>query len=277
MILPVVPNYTVGDLLENLTVVSPRFDEWLAAERTRLSELATTALRRLTRVCAEVGDFDGAVMAAARLVAMDELREDSHRLLIETLARAGRRAGALRQLEACARVLRNELNIAPDTETTALAERIRSEAGTPASSPPLAPIAEGTTRSISVVPQAHNLEFGNVGSRDRGSLSLALGLADKPSIAVLPFVNIGDDPEQQYFADGMVEEIITALSRIRWLFVIARNSSFPYKTQAVDVKLGGSSGDQRSQSRELRAPRSGGRSQRSRRPGQCRVQFVYFR
>src|SRR6266481_1995925 len=54
----------------------------------------------------------------------------------------------------------------------------------------------------------------------------ALPLPDKPSIAVLPFANMSGDPEQEYFADGMVEEIITALSRIRWLFVIARNSSF---------------------------------------------------
>jgi TolB-like protein len=61
-------------------------------------------------------------------------------------------------------------------------------------------------------------------------------LPEKPSIAVLPFVNMSGDPEQDYFADGMVEEIITALSRIRWLFVIARNSSFTYKGQAVDVK-----------------------------------------
>jgi TolB-like protein len=64
----------------------------------------------------------------------------------------------------------------------------------------------------------------------------ALPLPDKPSIAVLPFANMSGDPEQEYFADGMVEEIITALSRIRWLFVIARNSSFTYKGQAIDVK-----------------------------------------
>ena len=63
-----------------------------------------------------------------------------------------------------------------------------------------------------------------------------LPLPDKPSVAVLPFQNISGDPEQEVFADGMVEEIITALSRIRWLFVIARNSSFTYKGQAVDVK-----------------------------------------
>jgi TolB-like protein/tetratricopeptide (TPR) repeat protein len=61
-------------------------------------------------------------------------------------------------------------------------------------------------------------------------------LPDKPSIAVLPFQNLSDDPGQEYFADGMVEDIITALCHIRWLFVIARNSSFAYKGRAVDVK-----------------------------------------
>jgi adenylate cyclase len=64
----------------------------------------------------------------------------------------------------------------------------------------------------------------------------ALALPDKPSIAVLPFTNLSGDLEQEYFADGMVEEIVTALSRIKWLFVIARNSSFTYKGQAVNVK-----------------------------------------
>ena len=61
-------------------------------------------------------------------------------------------------------------------------------------------------------------------------------LPSKPSIAVLPFQNMSGDPEQEYFADGMVEDIITELSRCRWLFVIARNSSFAYKGRAVDVK-----------------------------------------
>jgi adenylate cyclase len=67
-------------------------------------------------------------------------------------------------------------------------------------------------------------------------VSSYLPLPDKPSIAVLPFANMSGDPEQEYFADGMVEEIITALSRIRWLFVIARNSTFTYKDQPIEVK-----------------------------------------
>ena len=77
---------------------------------------------------------------------------------------------------------------------------------------------------------------GSASARVGAAEPAPLALPDKPSIAVLPFQNMSGDPEQEYFADGMVEEIITALSRIRWLFVIARNSSFTYKGQAVDVK-----------------------------------------
>src|SRR5262249_13148762 len=63
-----------------------------------------------------------------------------------------------------------------------------------------------------------------------------LTLPDRPSIAVLPFTNMSGDPEQEYFADGMAEDVITALSHCKWLFVIARNSSFIYKGKAVDVR-----------------------------------------
>ena len=66
----------------------------------------------------------------------------------------------------------------------------------------------------------------------------SLRLPDKPSLAVLPFLNLSDDPAQEYFSDGMVEEIITALSKVRWFFVIARNSSFTYKGRAVRRKAG---------------------------------------
>jgi adenylate cyclase len=73
-------------------------------------------------------------------------------------------------------------------------------------------------------------------SRSATKTAEAPALPNKPSIAVLPFQNMSGDPEQEYFADGVVEEIITALSRIRWLFVIARNSSFTYKGRAMDIK-----------------------------------------
>ncbi|HYB08358.1 MAG TPA: adenylate/guanylate cyclase domain-containing protein [Alphaproteobacteria bacterium] len=96
-------------------------------------------------------------------------------------------------------------------------------------------------RSIRVyrVGLAEAAEAGRLSSAAIASAGAArppLALPDRPSIAVLPFQNMSDDPEQEYFADGMVEEITTALSRMRWLFVIARNSAFTYKGRAVDVK-----------------------------------------
>ena len=104
--------------------------------------------------------------------------------------------------------LHRELGVQPEPETTRLCEAIRQgrEPGMPAS--PRAPACPTRLRPCPT----------------------------GPSIAVLPFQNMSGDPEQEYFADGIVEEIITALSRMRWLFVIARNSSFTYKGRTVDVK-----------------------------------------
>jgi pentatricopeptide repeat protein len=77
---------------------------------------------------------------------------------------------------------------------------------------------------------------GTAGQEPSTSESTVADFLPRLSIAVVPFANLSNDPEQEYFADGMVQEIITALSRIRWLFVIGRNSSFTYKGQAIDVK-----------------------------------------
>jgi TolB-like protein len=93
-------------------------------------------------------------------------------------------------------------------------------------------IGEQRLKNIARPVRAHRVRL------DRSPVQVrpALALPNKPSIAVLPFQNMSADPEHEYFADGVVEEIITALSRIRWLFVIARNSTFTYKGRAVDVK-----------------------------------------
>ena len=98
-----------------------------------------------------------------------------------------------------------------------------------------ADMGDQALKNITRPVRAYRVATGAAASSTRPSLP-ALPLPDKPSIAVLPFANMSGDPEQEYFTDGMVEEIITALSRIRWLFVIARNSSFAYKGHPVDVK-----------------------------------------
>ena len=96
-------------------------------------------------------------------------------------------------------------------------------------------------KNIAEPMQAWRVRVGEVSaatiakSNSAGS-ALPLALPDKPSVAVLPFQNMSGDPEQEYFADGMVEDITTALSRIKWLFVIARNSSFTYKGKGIDIK-----------------------------------------
>lgn len=98
--------------------------------------------------------------------------------------------------------------------------------------------ASGETQWIETLPRRGYRYVGpavTVSDTDRSSAP-SLTLPDRPSIAVLPFANLGGDAEQDYFADGMVDDIITGLSRINWLFVIARNSTLTYKGRAVDVK-----------------------------------------
>ncbi len=91
-------------------------------------------------------------------------------------------------------------------------------------------------RFVGLVRREGHAARASSGDSEATMATWTVGSLNRPSIAVLPFINLSDDPEQEYFADGTVEEIITALSRIRWLFVIARNSSFSYKGRAIDLK-----------------------------------------
>ena len=93
-------------------------------------------------------------------------------------------------------------------------------------------IGEQQLKNIERPVRVYRIRMENKATRSRP----VLALPDRPSIAVLPFQNMSGDPEQDYFADGVVEEIITALSRFRQLFVIARNSSFTYKGRSIDVR-----------------------------------------
>ena len=100
----------------------------------------------------------------------------------------------------------------------------------------LTPLGERSLKNIVKPIQVYAVDWRAEDPVASGVLSGSLALPDKPSIAVLPFVNMSGDPEQEYFADGITEDIITALSHHRWFFVIARNSTFVYKGRAVDVK-----------------------------------------
>ncbi|HEX6121079.1 MAG TPA: adenylate/guanylate cyclase domain-containing protein [Dongiaceae bacterium] len=105
-------------------------------------------------------------------------------------------------------------------------------------------LGETTLKNIAEPIKVYALQVGRAASAQPAPAAPAgpstqLALPEKPSVAVLPFQNMSGDAEQEYFADGMVEDIITGLARIKWLFVIARNSSFAYKGKSVDVKQAG--------------------------------------
>jgi TolB-like protein len=194
-----------GDLLEGIGIRDPVFEQWLRVERQRLRGRAEEAAAGLMARSLAEGARERAAAAARWLMQLDPLREDACRVLMRTHADRGETAQALRLYDALRDRLHRDLGVRPERETTRLCETIRHE---------------------------REPDDGRVAVPDPALPALP----DRPSIAVLPFQNLSGDPEQEYFADGVVEEIITALSRMRWLFVIARNSSFAYKGRAVDVR-----------------------------------------
>jgi TolB-like protein len=201
-----------GELLEGIDVHDPAFTEWLSFERQRLSALAVGVLKRL--VASESGAE--AVLAAQRLLALDPLQEAGHHALMRIHAEAGDTSSALRQYEIYCETMKRELDVGPSPDMTALLREVR------AGDRKTLPRRASSTVSPTSLPS----------SKESGMSTPAL----RPAIAVLPFVNLSGDASQQYFSDGITEDIITELSRFRSLFVIARNSSFQFRDKATDVR-----------------------------------------
>ncbi|MEZ5832540.1 MAG: BTAD domain-containing putative transcriptional regulator [Dongiaceae bacterium] len=209
-----------GDLLDGLEVRDPAFEEWLLMERQRLRDLAREALAKLLAQHMADGAHEPAVAAARRLISLDPLREDAHRALMRIYAEQGQTALALKQYQTCRDRLQQELGIKPEAGTEYLYQAIQQNRIAPRR-----------------VPQESPAPAAAVEPRQAGPEAIP---ATKPSIAVLPFANLSGDPDQEYFSDGITEDIIAGLARLHWLFVIARNSSFTFKGKAVDAKEIGS-------------------------------------
>lgn len=217
-----------ADLLDGFALRERDFEEWLSGERERLRERAVQLFLRLMEHAAPTGG-EPAIRWALRVLSVDPVHEPAHRALMELYAAQGRHAAALRQYEQLRETLLRELGTRPEPETDELARRIRDdrrslvkpggEPAPPAPNPVAAPRSRPTMARAEASPSPDPLSAPGV-----------------PSIVVLPFQNLSGDPEQEYFSDGIVEEITTALSRFRSLFVIARNSAFTYKGRAVDVR-----------------------------------------
>jgi TolB-like protein/Flp pilus assembly protein TadD len=196
-----------GELLDGIGIRDLAFEEWLLVERQRLGHLLEEVLTKLLSQLMADGASERAIATARRLLSLDPLREEASRALMQIHAERGQTAQALKMYETLCDRLESELDAKPDPATTALYHSLR-----------------GRTASIAATP-AHD-----------ASLATPPSLPDKPSIAVLPFENLSNDPEQQYFSDGITEDIITELSRFHSLFVIAYHSSFAFKGKPVRIQ-----------------------------------------
>ena len=194
------------ELLADISIDDEPFAEWLAGERSRLR----TAVIRLLDRLAQMETGPSLVKTAQLLLHLDPLRESSHRILMRAYADQGENALALRQYDLLRSMLRKELQIDPAPETQELRRAIaRSARG-------VQPLAGEELPAVPAVPPK---------------------LADRPSIAVLPFDNANRDQDQAFYSDGIAEELIANLSRFRRLLVISRASSFAFRDRTAGAKL----------------------------------------
>ena len=187
-----------GALLDGFDGLTPEFDSWVGPERERL---AAVAVRLLEEISGSAESSEAASRLARQLLARDPLCEPAYRALMRLHAAKGERSAALKIYATCRDLLKQELDANPDAQTEALYQDLFADR------PGARPAVQEITPS-----------------------------RDRPSLAVLPFINLSADPEQEYFSDGITEDIITELARFRSLSVVARNSSFAFKGKAVKVQ-----------------------------------------
>jgi TolB-like protein/DNA-binding SARP family transcriptional activator len=193
------------------------YSDTLSTRREGLRQRFVDVALKLAHHRRVAGDADGCLSVLRRVLEIDGALEPAHRMLMEVLASSGRQADALRQFAECVAAVRERIDAQPSRATLDLHAAIqRGEIG-PAPPPPFGPAGAAPAPAIDPDPP------------------LPVG----PSIAVLPFDNMSGDAEQEFFSDGITEDIITELSRIPDLVVIARNSTFVFKNEAVDVRLVG--------------------------------------
>ncbi|HXV22839.1 MAG TPA: BTAD domain-containing putative transcriptional regulator [Alphaproteobacteria bacterium] len=210
-----------GDLLDGIDLRDPAFDDWLLMERQRLRDLARNALAKLLDLHMADGVRDQAAAVARRLLALDPLWETAHRALMQIYGEQGQTALALKQYQLCRDALQSELGVRPEAETEQLHRSIQEKRAGARQMPDQPPAAQIVMAASPPVDQ----------STPGGTATFV-----KPSIAVLPFTNLSADPEQQYFSDGITEDIITELSRYRSLLVIGCHSCFQFRQPSVDIE-----------------------------------------
>jgi TolB-like protein/Flp pilus assembly protein TadD len=188
-----------GEFLEGLVIREAGFTDWLAAERRRLSRELREIHLKLATAAFDGGDATEALGYAEAMTRRDPLDEEGHRLQLRALAALGRKHEALKVHQAFVSHLKAELGADPERATTEVIAALKD------------PPAPGTA-----APETARV-----------------------SIAVMPLANLSPDPEQTYFADGMADELITALSRLPWLKVISRSGTFVFRDNPIDARQAG--------------------------------------
>ena len=200
-----------GDILAGETIPDD-LGEWFGPYQSRYQQKAQQLVERLSLALSDAGFAEEASCEglAERLLASNPTAEAAHRALMRIHAGRGHENAALRQFESCRALLRKHLDVEPEAQTNALAQslQLRERGG-----------YQRTVPNSALQPQ---------------TFTAPARRHDQPSVAVMPFDNLGG-PDDEYFADGVVEEITAALSRVRDFFVIARQSAFTYKGRFVDV------------------------------------------
>lgn len=190
-------------LLDGMSIRQSGFENWLSSARQMLAQSASDLFNQLSNAFMQSGEFDAGLAIAKRWIALDPFNEPAQRRAIEVLFAAGDQAGAMKRYHDLAETLSRELGAEPARETLALMAAMQGKAER---------IDSASTPRFRV------------------------NAKNKPALAVLPFQNMSDDPEQEYFSDGLTEDIIFALSHWNSFLVIARNSTFQYKGSSPDVR-----------------------------------------
>lgn len=209
-----------GQFLEGESLNNPDFDDWLTFERTRCRNLAQSAFEHAIADLGGRGMTKDAVMLAQSLVSLDPLREQSHRLLMQTFEAAGERSQALEQYRRLVDLLKNELSVDPSPQSIALAKAMRARPG------------------------PEETQVSTPGEKPSTTEPLAGGAALTPpgpiSIVVLPFASLSEGSDDQLAARGFSEDLITQLSRLPELFVIARQTSDLFPSAAATASAAAS-------------------------------------
>jgi len=223
-------------LLEDLDGITPSFDHWLAAERTRFEDRVRKILEaELDRLTEQKAKPEVRAASARRLINFEPTHEGAVRSAMKAFAQMGDRAQAIREFERCRQALLTVLDLPPSRETTAVYESIRGD------SLQLAPAAtyeesagvelNETVAGGSPVPSPARRKSEESGEAFATPSYAGHEARREPSIAVLPFRNLTGDPAHDFVAEGLVEDLIEALSRVPNFFVISRLSTLAFKNQ----------------------------------------------